>query len=107
MEVSRLKRPRPAEGPSLRMIDGDVVSTRWPTVVEFLCRTQWEDGTARAPGSVTLFLEAGGAKVCVSDKDADRIAFVTGRTWGEALDAAEAGLEADSLDWRASRARRK
>jgi hypothetical protein len=56
------------------------------------------------PGSLTLFTDAGAWKLCLSDKDQSRIAFVTSGSPQDLLAAAERGLVADSLDWRASRA---
>lgn len=77
-------------------------SSCFPALVEFLLVARWSDGTARIPGSLTLFTDQGQWKVCLSDKDSGRIAFVTSGSPQGALSAAEAGLVASSLDWRSS-----
>jgi len=95
-------------GPSeLKIVDDDGFYARWPHVFDFLAQTKWDDGTDRQVGSVTLFVEDGRPKVCLSDKDADEVCFVTGGGFLEALDAAEAGLRGEALDWRQSKARRR
>lgn len=76
---------------------------RFPTVWEFLTRVQWDDGKRRSPGSLTIFMDDGAVKVCVFDKDAGEVAFVSAAGVDGLLEALERGLEGDSLDWRRSR----
>lgn len=75
--------------------------TLFPALVEFLTLSVWEDGTPRALGTLTLFVQDGLWKVCLNDKDASRIAFVSGKTPDDALGSAEANLASAALDWRA------
>jgi len=78
-------------------------SASYCALVEFLGVSRWPDGTPRVPGTATLFADDGSWKLCLSDKDSQRIAFVTAGSPTEALERAEAGLRAGSLDWRAQR----
>ncbi len=77
--------------------------TRLPAITEFLTAIVWDDGTPRLRGSLILFSEEGLWKLCLSDKDSGRVAFVTAQTPVEVFGAAEKGLAAGSLDWRASK----
>lgn len=70
---------------------------------EFLCDSEWDDGSPREPGSLVLFVEAGRLKACLSDKDQHLVGFVSAATWLGLLAAVEQGLEEGTIDWRASR----
>lgn len=74
-----------------------------PAMREFLTMCVWEDGSARATGTLVAFADGGVMKVLLNDKDADRIAVVSGKTFYDAVEAAEEGLALDSLDWRRNR----
>lgn len=84
-----------------------VVAGDWgvlfPALTEFLVLAQWEDGTPRAPGSVTVFYDTGAWKACLNDKDQARVAFVSGGSPDAALALAEAGLVGNCLDWRTTK----
>lgn len=75
---------------------------RYPLIYEFLSATTYSDGSKRRTSTLTLFLDAGGLKVSLNDRDQDFVAFVTADGLVSVLDALEAALEADSLDWRKS-----
>ncbi len=74
-----------------------------PALWEFLAVSKWDDGEERTTGTALFFVEDGVVKLCLNDRDSDRVAFVTGSSAEEVLEAASAGLEGDALDWRASR----
>ncbi len=95
---------RPGE---LRLTDDSLWSDRWPRLLAFLTELEWADGSPREPGTVTLFLEGRHVKVCLSDRAQDEVAFVSGESPADALDAAESGLRDGDLDWRASKSRRR
>lgn len=103
--MSFLKRPTtPATTASSGgSVGGSSWASQLPALSEFLVATQWSDGESRLPGSLTLFTDAGQWKICLSDKALNRIAFVSAIGPQEALEAAERGLMADSLDWRPQR----
>lgn len=100
-----LKKPEPAPDRNgcTRMVDGGTWAKGLPALCEFLSEGHWDDGSPRVPGSLTLFVDDGLWKVCLSDKDAARVAFVSGQTPTEAFATAEKGLIQGSLDWRAQR----
>lgn len=83
-------------------LSGDWV-TLHPALTEFLALEKWEDGSSRTPGSLTLFTDGGVWKLCLSDKDSDRIAFVSATSVGEVFLCAEEQLCRSLLDWRPNR----
>lgn len=88
-------------------VESDWFSKEVPAIHEWLTHTKYDDGSPRAPGSVTLFLGDTGPQGCVTDKDAGVIAFVSGASFGAVLEALESGLAEDRLDWRRSKPRKK
>lgn len=78
-------------------------AARFPAVLEFMTAVAWPDGEPRTLGSLTLFCEEGRLKLCVSDKANGAVAFVTGNTLLEVLDAAERLLVGGGGDWRPTR----
>lgn len=74
-----------------------------PALVEFLSLDQWEDGTSRTRGTLTLFADGDAWKVCLNCKDSGRIAFVSATSVGEVLLAAEEALCRAMIDWRDTR----
>lgn len=74
---------------------------------EFLTLTEWEDGSKRATGSVTIFCEDGVLKACLSDKTDRCVAFVSGGSWCLLLNALEEGIREGTLDWRRSKPYKK
>lgn len=86
-------------------------SSSFPALAEFLAATSWSDASPRTPGTLTLFTDESVWKICLSDRAQGLVAFVAGQSPLEAFQAAERGLESNSLDWRASsqsnRSRRK
>lgn len=75
----------------------------YPALVEFLSATAWDDGTNRAPGTLTVFTDGAAWKCCLADKDQGMVCFVTGPTPGDLFDSLEHGLVHDALDWRTQR----
>jgi len=74
---------------------------RSPTLHQFLSDERWDDGSARVPGTLLLFCECGRYKACLNDRDGGRSVFVSADAVEAILDALEAGLQDDSLPWRA------
>lgn len=97
-----LKKPLPPEANGLASVVE--VDSWWaqkhPALVEFLTLSQWEDGSLRETGTVLLFAEDGVWKACLNDRDAAKVAFVSGTSLEDVLVRAEAGLEEGDLDWR-------
>lgn len=74
-----------------------------PLTHAFLCLEKWPDGSARRTGTLLLFVDQGKLKACVTDRDAQLVAFVSGDSLPGLLDALERGLRDDTLDWRQMR----
>lgn len=75
----------------------------WPAVWAFVTQGAWEDGSPRVTGTILLFWERGRLKACLSDRDAQAVAFVTLTGAGDPLDELEDALRADNIDWRAQK----
>lgn len=93
---------RPGADAAAGRADPGEWSSSFPALAEFLAATSWSDASLRIPGTLTLFVDESVWKICLSDKDQGRVAFVTGLSPLEAFQAAERGLVSSSLDWRAS-----
>lgn len=83
-----------------RLVRTSTLFSAMPTILEFLSVQQWDDGATRASGRLSLFVESGRWKACVSDPDGKRIAFVSAEDLDSLLLTVEVGLEQDTLDWR-------
>lgn len=75
----------------------------FPDLVEFLTAAKWPDGTARATGTVMLFVEDGKWKAWLHDRDASMSAFVAASSLEGLLRAAEGAVAGETGDWRADR----
>lgn len=77
----------------------------YPSIWEHLSADAYPDKSPRQTGTVLFLFEAGLFKAAVIDRDASLTAFVSGETIRAVLNAIEAGLDEDRLEWRASKAR--
>lgn len=100
---------KPAEGGKKSPDGADHIElgSMFPAVREFLFLRKWDDGTARKPGTILLFVDDSGLKACLNDKDGLRTAFGVLNPSETILDALEAMLLADTTDWRDSDTGRK
>lgn len=90
-------------GPSDSADDVDSeFSRRWPALWEYVTCTLFR-GVRRQTATLLFFREDGSWKLCVSDRDTERVLFRSGDTVEDCLDAAEKALESPRADWRASR----
>jgi len=78
----------------------DEFAAAYPTITDYLCSIRWDDGSPRVASTLTVFLQDGGIKISVNDKDGDRGLFVTAESLREALALAERALQADNPPWR-------
>jgi hypothetical protein len=72
----------------------------YPALSEFLGDPTFADGTKRNTGTLLLFCDGRLLKCCLTDREQNLIAFLSGESWGEMLDAIERGLVEGNLDWR-------
>jgi len=91
-----------ASGGAARPVKPSAYFKTLPVLWEFLTTVVWDDGERRTTGTVLYFFDEGRLKACLSDRDSDRVAFVTAGTWEELQEAIDAGLADGSLDWRQS-----
>lgn len=75
----------------------------YPALAEFLTAAKWPDGSTRVPGTLTMFVDAGAWKACLSDKDQGLIAFTSASDPEALLETVERGLVSNALDWRGAR----
>lgn len=76
----------------------------FPSLVWWVSSLCERDGqTPRVRGTLSIFAQDSGVKVCVRDKGGRRVAFVWGVGLEAALLKAEAALAAGALDWRPDR----
>lgn len=86
-------------------VAGKVDESSWfaqnlPGLWEFIESNRFPDGSPRRAGTLTLFVDEGLFKACLSDRDADLVTFVTGTSPEACFGALEAGLQQDVLVWR-------
>lgn len=70
-------------------------------LLEFLTLTCYDDGSAREPGTISIFYGDGVWKASINDRDQERTAYVTATHPRELAGILEGGLREDRLDWRA------
>lgn len=90
---------------ALTPLDAAAFGEAFPALFEFMSLARWESGKARILGSLTLFMEQGLVKCCVSDKDARLMAFVGASGLVEVLEEVEKQLAEGCVSWRQARDR--
>lgn len=75
---------------------------KWPAVYEYMTASVDEDGKERKASSLTLFAEDGSLKACFTEKNANAVLFVAGKTLEALLTALEGLLTAQDTPWRRS-----
>jgi len=84
----------------------DYVEATLPALVAFLADGLWADGTIRVTGTLTVFVESGQWKACLTCRASSRKAFLSAGSLQELLKRADEGLDLDDVDWRKDGARR-
>lgn len=72
----------------------------YPALFEYMTVVEWSKGQSRETLSLRLFAEDGRWKVCLTDRETGRVAFVTGDSVEGLLLAADEQLRAGNVDWR-------
>jgi len=103
---------KPAGGASTKQAAGGKVDDpkarkEAPTTLCYMEEAAWPDGEVREPSTMILFIEEGQWKVCLSEKNTLKSLWATSKTFWGLLEALEARLTADAVDWRAQRAKGK
>jgi len=97
------KRDRQANIPGVPGgLDQSDLAVRYPCLYEHLAVAQYDDGTARKLSTLTLFVDQGGIKACLNDRDQGLTGWISAESLAGLLDALETALADDRLDWRRS-----
>lgn len=97
--------------PAQRQVAGEAQAIRtdvrfkgqYPTIWEYLTTCKYDDGSARRPSSLLLFMQDGCIKGMIADKDLGQCLWVAGQGVFEVLAALEAGLLDPQAVWRQDR----
>lgn len=71
-----------------------------PSLYSFLYDPTYSDGTARATGSMSIFVKFSVLTAAINDNARGVTAFVNATTWTELLFKIDQGIKEDSLPWR-------
>jgi len=73
-----------------------------PAVVEYLTAVSYPDQSPRERSTISVFLEDGVVKACLSDRDQARTLWRSGPSVEDALMALETAVVDGTADWRRS-----
>lgn len=73
-----------------------------PAVMEYLTAASYPDGSPRERSTISVFVEDGVVKACLSDRDQARTLWRSGPSVEDALMALETAIADGSADWRRS-----
>lgn len=76
-------------------------SDNYPFLQKFLAEKRKSQNNHQT-GSITIFVEMQGYKLCLNDRPLQRSTFVSGPRLGVAFGIADRGLENGQLDWRST-----
>jgi hypothetical protein len=72
----------------------------YPALVEYLSARVFPDGTRRETSTMTVMVENGLFKVCLSDRQLGQVLWASSSTYSDLLLVLEAMLEGSNADWR-------
>jgi hypothetical protein len=73
---------------------------RWPLLFAFIAEPTYPDGTARELATVTVFVDTGVFKACLSDRDTQQSLWASSGSLEGLWDALEGRLNDPDADWR-------
>lgn len=82
---------------SKQTLEDPAAQLAWPTLVEHLGETEWDDGGAREPSALTVKLRGGSWNLMLTDFNLKASAFTTASRLAEGLDLMEAALASGTL----------
>lgn len=71
-----------------------------PSLWSFLTQAEWEDGSSRQTGTLTLMVQDGMAKICVNDRDSESSCFVSGSSFTTLFKVVDTALAEGKLEFR-------
>jgi len=78
-----------------------------PTFLAYMQEGAWPDGEVRETSSCIVCVEDGVWKAGLIEKNTSKILWASSRTFWGLLEALEARLTAETVDWRAQRAQKR
>lgn len=91
-------------GPFDGLVSDPAFEESFPALFEHCCLPAWEDGSPRRTSTLLFFCEEGSWKVCITDKAAGRVAFVSSRTFQDLLGTLDRMIQEGRLEWRKQKA---
>lgn len=88
-------------------VQADTFTSRYPAVSEYMTAFTWPGGEARLTSTLMIFVDHGGVKVCLKDREAMASVWVCARGVDEAMDLLEAAVASGRAEWRPDAAKRK
>lgn len=85
------------------MFADSAFSKQYPYLAAFMFEIRDEHDKPRKTCSVTVFVDAGTLKACLSEPNEAKVLFVTADTVAGLWDALEGQLSGDAPDWRAKK----
>lgn len=80
-----------------------VMAETMPALWQHLSCAAYPDGSKRERSTLSVFVGDYGLQACLNDRDNGLVAFVSGDSLVGLLEALEAALASDTVDWRVSR----
>lgn len=93
------KRNVSPDGPAGKVMPGKM-GLACPLLFEMLTVTTWPDGEARVPATLTIFVDGGGFKCCLNDKDQGLSCFYFAESLDGLFSGLEGALKGDTLVWK-------
>jgi hypothetical protein len=75
----------------------------WPSFLEFLSSSVWEDGTKRELGKVSIRVESGRWRMQLNDPNTGEVAWADGDTPEDVLSLVDDALANDKINWQVDR----
>jgi len=102
LEDDVIKKPMPGQqyGPVAPPFCDPDFQTKYPLLTEYLFTCRWADGSNRVTSTLSIFTDGESLKVVLNDRDNNRSAFFSDRTWALIFDTMEMALKEDRVDWK-------
>lgn len=97
-----MQKPSPAQAASVssRGFADESWLKKYPTIVEYLTTSKWDDGTARELSSIAVTCSDGSVQIALNDKDLKQSLYTTAGSFTEAMGLMEKALQAGVEGWR-------
>lgn len=76
---------------------------RWPELIAHLADGSWDDGSPRKTGRLSVFVQDGIWKACLTEPEGSAVAFISAPSFAALADAVEEALQTGRLEWKTDR----